>query len=224
MRVWASGAEAGAAAAGHNGGGDREPQKHEQKPLLSRARCHMSDAALADVQRRADDAKAVMADNVNVMVENVDKANVLEDRSANLAVQASAFQSTARDTKNAFWRQLMRERLCIVGCVLGLIIVIILIAVGASGGFSGGGGGGSTSPTTMDPPSPPMSPPTPGAIPAGGDSVSGGTIALCTIGVIFGVGSLVYTAWSTMKFAPGADEKAAPIFSATREISMAGPA
>ena len=95
--------------------------------------------ALHEVQARVDNTTAVMQDNVQVMVENLDKANVLEDKSANLASQAREFQNAARATKYSFWCRLCQQRLC-VGGVIGTLLLIVIIVVAAS--LSGGAGGG----------------------------------------------------------------------------------
>ena len=80
-----------------------------------------ANATLASVQQRVDGVAAVMHDNVNVMVENLDKSSVLEDKSSALAAQAKAFHSTARSTRKHFWWKLCKERLVVVGLVLNII-------------------------------------------------------------------------------------------------------
>ena len=51
----------------------------------------------------------------------------LEDSTSQLAVQARAFQSTARSTRRHMWWQLCKQRL-MVGGVFFLIVLLIILS------------------------------------------------------------------------------------------------
>ena len=102
-------------------------------------------SGLAAVQQQVDHVQSVMQENVNVMVENLDKAEHLEGQSAALAVQAKAFHKTSRATRRHFFWQLCRQRLVIAGVcgvivIVGLICIIVPYTSGGRGGSDGGGG------------------------------------------------------------------------------------
>ena len=106
----------------------------------------MASSNIDAVQARVNEVQGVMQDNVQVMVANVDKTQVLEDKSAALADQAKTFHKTARQTRKHFWWQLCQQRLVIAGlCGVVLLILIIVIAANAGGGGGGDGGGGGSS-------------------------------------------------------------------------------
>ena len=64
-------------------------------------------------------------ENVEVMLANIDKTEVLENKSAALADQAKTFHKTARATKRHMCKQNMKMNL-IVGCICLLLLIIIL--------------------------------------------------------------------------------------------------
>lgn len=105
----------------------------------------MAAASVESVQARVDDVTNVMQQNVTIMVDNIDKTSVLEDKSKNLANQASAFHKTAKSTRKHFWWQLCKQRLVLAGCfILAIAMIVILITANTGGGGGGGGDGGST--------------------------------------------------------------------------------
>ena len=59
------------------------------------------------------------------MLANIDKTEVLENKSAALADQAKTFHKTARATKRHMCKQNMKMNL-IVGCICLLLLIIIL--------------------------------------------------------------------------------------------------
>ena len=69
-----------------------------------------------------------MQDNVNVMLENMEKGNNLEASSANLATQAQQFNRTARSTQRHFrWQELKTKLIIGATCTTALTVVILLI-------------------------------------------------------------------------------------------------
>ena len=82
---------------------------------------------VAAVQAQVDAVTSTMQNNVNVMVDNMERTTQLEDASSQLAVQARAFQSTARTTRRHMWWQLCKQRL-VVGGVLFLIVLLIILS------------------------------------------------------------------------------------------------
>jgi len=109
------------------------------------------------VQKQVDDVKAVMQENVEVMLANIDKAEVLENKAGELAAQAKTFHKTARDTKRTMCRQNAKMNL-LIGCIclIAILVVTIPIVLQVS---PGGGGGNNPSPSSAPPPpAPPVSP------------------------------------------------------------------
>ena len=109
---------------------------------------------IKEVQMQVDGVKAVMQENVEVMLSNLEKTEVLEDKASNLAAQAKTFHKSARETKRHMCRQnakmnLISALVCII--VLLIIIVPTAISVGGSAAAVTGGGGGETTTTTAAP-------------------------------------------------------------------------
>ena len=92
---------------------------------------------MAAVQRQVDVVKAQMQDNVNVMVENIERGSNLEARSADLATQAQQFQRNARQTSRHMWWQACKTKLFMYGGCAVLLTVIILIICWQAGAFNG---------------------------------------------------------------------------------------
>ena len=62
------------------------------------------------------------------MLANIDKTEVLENKSAELANQAKAFHKTARATKRHMCRQNAKMNI-LIACICLVVIIVILIAV-----------------------------------------------------------------------------------------------
>ena len=60
---------------------------------------------VAEVQRQVDDVKAVMQENVDVMLQNIDKTEVLEAKTADLAANAKTFHKSSREVKRTMCKQ-----------------------------------------------------------------------------------------------------------------------
>ena len=90
---------------------------------------------MAAVQQQIEGVRAQMQDNVNIMVDNIEKGSNLESRSMELATQAEAFQRTARRTSRHMWWQNFKWKLFIGAGLL----VFLLIVLASAGVFNGGG-------------------------------------------------------------------------------------
>jgi hypothetical protein len=92
-------------------------------------------ARLQAVQAQVDTVQATMRENVNVMVENMERTSHLEAASASLSAQASQFQSASRATRRQMWWNNCKAKLiCWGGAALALTIFILIIA-GSNGAF-----------------------------------------------------------------------------------------
>ena len=103
---------------------------------------------------QVDGVKAEMQENVEVMLSNLEKTEVLEDKASNLAAQAKTFHKSARETKRHMCRQNAKMNLIIaLVCIIVLLIIIVptAISVGGSAAAVTGGGGGETTTTTAAP-------------------------------------------------------------------------
>ena len=111
-----------------------------------------------DVQRQVDDVKAVMQENVEVMLQNIDKtearapapptppcravraqrairatSQVLEAKSADLAANAKTFHKSSREVKRTMCKQNAKMNIIIgIICCVIILAIIIPIAVTAS--------------------------------------------------------------------------------------------
>jgi hypothetical protein len=91
------------------------------------------------------------------MLSNIEKTEVLENKSAELASQAKTFHKTARATKQHMCMQNAKMNL-IIGCICILVLIAVIVPlVGYFSPASGGGGADAASP----PPSPLMPPASP---------------------------------------------------------------
>ena len=66
-------------------------------------------------------------ENVEVMLANIDKTEVLENKSAELANQAKAFHKTARATKRHMCRQNAKMNI-LIACICLVVIIVIIIS------------------------------------------------------------------------------------------------
>ena len=87
------------------------------------------------IQAQVDSVRDTMRENVNVMVENIERGSNLEARSADLANQARAFHQTTRQTARAMWWQQCKQKLICWGAIITAIVVLSLIIAGSSGAF-----------------------------------------------------------------------------------------
>jgi len=103
------------------------------------------------VQSQVNDVRFVMQENVDVMLANIDKTEVLENKSSQLASQARSFQKSSRQVKKHMCRQNAKMNLLIAAvCViilLAILIPVISSATSAAAATGAGGGGDQPAPT-----------------------------------------------------------------------------
>ena len=100
------------------------------------------------------------------MLQNIDKTEVLENKSAALADQAKTFHKTARATRKHMCRQNAKMNL-ILCCVCSSILLVIILSVGGQMGWFNGSSAAAAAPVVASPPPPspaPSPPPTSGRL------------------------------------------------------------
>jgi len=123
-----------------------------------------SQSKVVQVQAQVDAVKGVMQENVEVMLANIDKTEVLENKSAELANQAKTFHKTARATKRHMCRQNAKMNVIICCIIVAIVLALTMSFIpwgsfgGDGGGGGGGGGRGSVSPSSNPLPSPSLPP------------------------------------------------------------------
>lgn len=88
---------------------------------------------VAAVQKKVDEVKNIMVDNIERVLERGEKIELLVDKTDNLRFQADKFHKTGRQLRSKMWWQNMKMKILVVLVVLILIFVIFLIVC-----FSGG--------------------------------------------------------------------------------------
>ncbi|KAL3146690.1 hypothetical protein ABBQ32_000917 [Trebouxia sp. C0010 RCD-2024] len=88
---------------------------------------------VAAVQKKVDEVKNIMVDNIERVLERGEKIELLVDKTDNLRFQADKFHKTGRQLRSKMWWQNMKMKVLVVLVVLILIFVIFLIVC-----FSGG--------------------------------------------------------------------------------------
>ena len=113
--------------------------------------------SVEQVQMQVQGVRGIMQENVDVMLANIDKTEVLEDKSSALASQAKSFQKTSRAVKKKMWCANMKMNL-LIGCVCIIIVLAIVIPVVTSAGSAAGAAStvtGSSESSSASPPPPP---------------------------------------------------------------------
>jgi len=88
---------------------------------------------VAAVQKKVDEVKNIMVDNIERVLERGEKIELLVDKTDNLRFQADKFHKTGRQLRSKMWWQNMKMKILVVLVILILIFVIFLIVC-----FSGG--------------------------------------------------------------------------------------
>jgi vesicle-associated membrane protein 7 len=88
---------------------------------------------VAAVQKKVDEVKNIMVDNIERVLERGEKIELLVDKTDNLRFQADKFHKTGRQLRSKMWWQNMKMKLIVVLIVLVLIFIIFVIVC-----FSGG--------------------------------------------------------------------------------------
>ena len=100
------------------------------------------------------------------MLQNIDKTEVLENKSAALADQAKTFHKTARATRKHMCRQNAKMNL-ILCCVCSSILLVIILSVGGQMGWFNGSPPAAPAASPVASPPPPPPPPSPAPSPPG---------------------------------------------------------
>ncbi|KAL3149859.1 hypothetical protein ABBQ38_013680 [Trebouxia sp. C0009 RCD-2024] len=82
---------------------------------------------VAAVQKKVDEVKNIMVDNIERVLERGEKIELLVDKTDNLRFQADKFHKTGRQLRSKMWWQNMKMKILVVLVVLILIFVIFLI-------------------------------------------------------------------------------------------------
>jgi vesicle-associated membrane protein 8 len=94
------------------------------------------------VQAQVNGVRVVMQENVDVMLANIDKTEVLENKSSQLATQAKSFQKSSRKVKKHMCRQNAKMNLLIAAvCVIVLLAILIPVISSASSAAAATGSG-----------------------------------------------------------------------------------
>ena len=76
---------------------------------------------IAKVNQRISDVKDVMVENIDKVLENREKIELLVDKTDGLTVQAFKFEKQSRNLKNDLWCRGVRNKI-----IMGIVIVMIL--------------------------------------------------------------------------------------------------
>jgi len=88
---------------------------------------------VAAVQKRVDEVKNIMVDNIEKVLERGEKIELLVDKSENLRDRANQFQTTGRQLRRKMWWNNVKIKIFLAVLVLVVVLVIFFIAC-----FSGG--------------------------------------------------------------------------------------
>uniref|UniRef100_A0A1D2A6W9 Vesicle-associated membrane protein 726 n=1 Tax=Auxenochlorella protothecoides TaxID=3075 RepID=A0A1D2A6W9_AUXPR len=88
---------------------------------------------VASVQKKVDEVKNIMVENIERVLERGEKIELLVDKTDNLRFQADKFHKTGRQLRSRMWWQSFRMKMIIIVIII-LVAVIIFCAVCFSGG------------------------------------------------------------------------------------------
>lgn len=88
---------------------------------------------VAAVQKKVDEVKNIMVENIEKVLERGERIELLVDKTDNLKFQAEKFQRAGRQLRNKFWWQNCRMKIILASVVILLAVVIFLLVC-----FSGG--------------------------------------------------------------------------------------
>uniref|UniRef100_A0A7S1X5C1 V-SNARE coiled-coil homology domain-containing protein n=1 Tax=Tetraselmis chuii TaxID=63592 RepID=A0A7S1X5C1_9CHLO len=126
---------------------------------------------VALVQRKVDDVRSVMVDNIDKVLDRGDKIEHLVDKTENMKSQADKFHKVGRQLRDKMWWQNFRSKLFFF-----MIAFVVIFFIFASVCFGGGNclAGGSSGPPAPAPAAAQASAPAPAAEPAASASAAGG--------------------------------------------------
>lgn len=88
---------------------------------------------VANVQRKVDEVKGIMTENIDKMLARGEKLELLSERTDNLVFEANRFVRTGKTLRRQMWWQNCKMKLVMAFAVLLLAVVIFLLVC-----FSGG--------------------------------------------------------------------------------------
>ena len=87
----------------------------------------------AEVQKKVDEVKGIMDENIERVLERGEKIELLVDKTDNLRFQADKFHKTGRTLRNKMWWQNFKVQIIVL-----LIVILIAVIIFCSVCFSGG--------------------------------------------------------------------------------------
>lgn len=87
----------------------------------------------ASVQKKVDEVKGIMVENIERVLERGEKIELLVDKTDNLRFQADKFHKTGRNLRNKMWWQNFKVQIIVL-----LVVILIAVIIFASVCFSGG--------------------------------------------------------------------------------------
>ena len=87
----------------------------------------------AEVQKKVDEVKGIMVENIERVLERGEKIELLVDKTDNLRFQADKFHKTGRTLRNKMWWQNFKVQIIVL-----LIVILIAVIIFCSVCFSGG--------------------------------------------------------------------------------------
>lgn len=88
---------------------------------------------MAAVQRKVDETRSVMLENVNKVVVRGEKLQALQERTEELQASAAAFKKQGQQLRQEFWWQGAKVKIAIFASVL-IILLVIGVVLGCFGG------------------------------------------------------------------------------------------
>ncbi|TMW60243.1 hypothetical protein Poli38472_000285 [Pythium oligandrum] len=83
---------------------------------------------ISDVLNQVDSVKSVMHNNIQVVLSNTEKMEVVEQKTNDLNEQAKVFRNTGRKLRKAMWWKNMRLNLAIGVCIIFVILIILALS------------------------------------------------------------------------------------------------
>uniref|UniRef100_K3WAB1 V-SNARE coiled-coil homology domain-containing protein n=1 Tax=Globisporangium ultimum (strain ATCC 200006 / CBS 805.95 / DAOM BR144) TaxID=431595 RepID=K3WAB1_GLOUD len=83
---------------------------------------------LSEVMNQVDSVKSVMHNNIQVVLSNTEKMEVVEQKTNDLNEQAKVFRNTGRKLRKEMWWKNMRLTLAIGACCVLVILVILAVS------------------------------------------------------------------------------------------------
>ena len=85
---------------------------------------------LSEVMNQVDNIKGVMHNNIQVVLSNTEKMEVVEQKSNDLSEQAKVFRNSGRKLRREMWWKNVKLTIALGICAL-LVLIIILAMAGA---------------------------------------------------------------------------------------------